>query len=156
MDEADQRAQGKVELEDEADHHGDGQGHQHQPAHAQAGETGQVHAAPKHGGHGHAGHPALFESAGDVHGDEQGRIIQGTQGLVGQVVADLGAHHLKTLDVHVIAGECLGEGRQHSGAQCRSVRVFSRGETQQVIACALTESLGADTRQFRDVQAFFQ
>ena len=65
MDEAHQGAQSEVELEDEADHQGDAQGHQHQPAHAQARETGQVHAAPNDGGHGHTAslyiHPAQKE-----------------------------------------------------------------------------------------------
>ena len=156
VDEAHQGAQSKVELEDEADHQGDAQGHQHQPAHAQARETGQVHAAPKDGGHGHTGHPALFEAAGDVHGDEQGRVVQGAQSLVGQVVTDLGAHYLKALDLHVIAGEGLGQGGQHVGAQGRGIGVLGRGEAQQVIARALTEALGADARQFGHVQALLQ
>lgn len=91
-------AEGIIQLELPRNEQGQRQGTDHPVYHVHPEEAHDVHGRTENRRHERGDHPALFEAPGNVHGNQQDGEIHGLKRRIPQIRADLGPHHLQTLD----------------------------------------------------------
>ena len=146
--------EGIIQLELPRNEQGQRQGTDHPVYHVHPEEAHDVHGRTENRRHERGDHPALFEAPGNVHGNQQDGEIHGLKRRIPQIRADLGPHHLQTLDAGRVAGKTLFQRGKDIAADAFAGQV-RRGKTDQIIAPVLAVLLDSQTGQFHRGQRFF-